>query len=691
MVTRDRMALAKYLPLFGVALLLLPLFLAPVSARAERAVSGVSLSIFRGYVEGRPDRIPKQRLLESAHVGTVYRVYASKTLFYALLVSLASTILGVYVLTAFYSGVKLGVDMLPQDVYSDVAFLLDPVVEPGLDPVARFAVVSLSSAAFGLSLGYATYLARWWLPRNTADARKRQIDMGLMHAVSLMYALSHGGVPFPEVMRTLANNRAVYGEVAEEFEVTVREMEVFGLDMFAAVDRMAARTPSQKFAEFSKNLSTVIEGGKKIPEFLEDQYENYYDEVEDQQEAFLEILAGLSEGYVGLLVAGPLFLITVLIVMGLVMGNTLLLLRLIVYIFLPLLTLGFMLYLSGVMGALRTERKREEVEEEFKHLDGIRRSDADLDEEGRRNLDRLRTHRGVSWILDALFSPIENFKDRPEATLYLTLPAAAVYVLYSAWAAFRAGDLSAAAMDDPVVQSTILVLAVFGVFQEFYRRKEYRIEAVIPAFLDQLASINEAGRPLAQSIGRISEAEVGPLAPEVRRAWRDIQWHGSAINALRRMEQRIRTEGFTRVVVLTTQAMRATGDLQGVLRIASDDADTNFRLRKRSRERTFTYLIVVYISFFVFLGIIAVLRTVFIPNIPTADIGAVGGGGFGQFTLLEVAQRDAYVLVLFHSALIQGVCSGLVAGQIGERSVKNGAKHAAVLLTLAYVVFLLFR
>lgn len=685
------MPLTRYLPLLAVALLLLPPLFAPVSTRVERAVSGVSLAIFRNYVEGHPERIPKKQLLESAHVGTVYRVYASKTLFYALLVTLAATVLGVYVLTAFYSGVKLAVEMLPQDVYSDVAFLLDPVVEPGLDPAVRFAVVALSSAAFGLTLGYSAYVVRWWFPRRTADARARQIDMGLMHAVSLMYALSHGGVPFPEVMRTLADNREVYGAVAEEFEVAAREMEVFGLDMFAAVDRMAARTPSQKFAEFAKNLSTVIEGGKKIPEFLEDQYENYYDEVEDQQEAFLEILAGLSEGYVGLLVAGPLFLITVLVVMGLVMGNTLLLLRLIVYIFIPLFTFGFMLYLSGVMGALKTERKREEVEEEFKHLEGIRRSEAEPDEEGRRNLERLRTYRGVSWILDALFSPIENFKERPETTLYLTLPISAAYILYSTWTAFSAGDLSAAAIDDQVVQSAILVFAVFGVFQELHRRKEYRIEAVIPAFLDQLASINEAGRPLAQSIGRISEAEVGPLAPEVRRAWRDIQWHGSAINALRRMEQRIRTEGFTRVVVLTTQAMRATGDLQGVLRIASDDADTNFRLRKRSRERTFTYLIVVYISFLVFLGIIAVLRTVFIPNIPTADIGAVGGGGVGQFTLLDVAQREAYVLVLFHSALIQGACSGLVAGQIGERSVKNGAKHAAILLTLAYIAFLLLR
>jgi flagellar protein FlaJ len=33
------------------------------------------------------------------------------------------------------------------------------------------------------------------------------------------------------------------------------------------------------------------------------------------------------------------------------------------------------------------------------------------------------------------------------------------------------------------------------------------------------------------------------------------------------------------------------------------------------------------------------------------------------------------------------VCSGLVAGQLGEGSVYDGLKHALVLLVVAYVLF----
>ena len=48
----------------------------------------------------------------------------------------------------------------------------------------------------------------------------------------------------------------------------------------------------------------------------------------------------------------------------------------------------------------------------------------------------------------------------------------------------------------------------------------------------------------------------------------------------------------------------------------------------------------------------------------------------------------AYTLLFFHVAVIQGFFSGLVAGQMGEEDIRNGAKHATILIVLAYVLFL---
>ena len=62
--------------------------------------------------------------------------------------------------------------------------------------------------------------------------------------------------------------------------------------------------------------------------------------------------------------------------------------------------------------------------------------------------------------------------------------------------------------------------------------------------------------------------------------------------------------------------------------------------------------------------------------------GAAGGGGFlGAFDL------DAYKRMFFHASLIQGFCSGLIAGVMGEGSVLSGLKHSIIMLTIAFLIF----
>jgi flagellar protein FlaJ len=63
----------------------------------------------------------------------------------------------------------------------------------------------------------------------------------------------------------------------------------------------------------------------------------------------------------------------------------------------------------------------------------------------------------------------------------------------------------------------------------------------------------------------------------------------------------------------------------------------------------------------------------------------VGASQFGRFAEVDKA---AYTLVFFHTALIQAVLSGFIGGQLGEGSLKDGAKHATIMLATAYVAFL---
>ena len=157
----------------------------------------------------------------------------------------------------------------------------------------------------------------------------------------------------------------------------------------------------------------------------------------------------------------------------------------------------------------------------------------------------------------------------------------------------------------------------------------------------------------------------------------------------------MRTPTVSRVVTLITRAMNASGDLATVLRITATQAKADRRLKRERRQEMLTYVVVVYVSFGVFLIIIAALNNVLIPNLPEGSVVANDSSSqirnvesLGTVSNLGSLNEAAYTLVFFHTTIVQGVCSGFVAGQMTGGRLRDGAKHAAVLLAMAYAAFL---
>jgi len=308
------------------------------------------------------------------------------------------------------------------------------------------------------------------------------------------------------------------------------------------------------------------------------------------------------------------------------------------------------------------------------------------------NLERLAIHHRLRWLRERLGSPVRTVVERPVAILYVTVPIA---VFGTVFRLALADSLSLDVFDDLAIQATLFVVATFAVVFEIHRRRIAAIEAAVPDFLDRLASVNEAGLSVVDSIGRVRRSELGALDPEVDRIWADVQWGADLKTALQRFERRVRTRTISRVVALLSNAMDASGDISRVLRIAASQAKADRRLKRQRRQEMLSYVLVVYISFGVFLVIIAALDAVLIPNLPDASVapdpGATGQavpGGMGALEGLGTIDTDAYRLVFFHTALIQGLLSGVVAGQMASGDVRDGAKHAAILMSIAYGAFL---
>jgi flagellar protein FlaJ len=701
------------IPLFAALGLCLALLLPAVDRRADLFVTRLALSLFGDDVAEEGPRKRRQRdLMRAAHVAGTHRAYASRTLLYAGALGVAGSVLGVYAAAALISALDVGEAAVRAALPASLSFLAGVAGIGSLTLPQLFLLLTFASATLGSALAVGTYYGRWELLRQRAHARGAEIDATLPRTVAFMYALSRSGMAFPRVMDTLAENEAVYGEAATELSVAVRDMNAFGTDALTALQRTARRTPSDDLADFSENLASVLGTGQSISSFLADQYELYQEEAESKQERYLELLSTFAEAYVTALVAGPLFFITILVVIGLVLEDTLPLLRVVVYLGVPLATFGFVVYVDSVtqgVGGTEDVDMSEAVGngptgDDFAGDGGAPSVAADGGVESGTGRDewaasreRLRAYDRLQRLREWAASPVESVVAAPWTSFLATVPLAVLGLLVFVFPITLGSPTEMVAqVETPIVVATALVLAVYAVVYEVRKRRVRRIESAVPDLLDRLASVNEAGTSVVGSVRRVADSNLAALTDDLKRTRRDIDWGADVSTALRRLERRVRSPMTSRAVALVTNAMHASGDIGPVLRIAADESRATWSLRRERRQVMLTYLIVIYISFLVFLGIIASLSVSFIPAVEEAAVSGAGGasevpgapsGPTGITDGLGEIDSFAYEQLFFHAAAVQAVCSGLVAGQLGEGSVKDGVKHVVVLLALTLVTF----
>ncbi|MFW6385391.1 MAG: type II secretion system F family protein [Halodesulfurarchaeum sp.] len=700
----------EFLPLFLVGFALVVIAFATKIDRLELALARAAVALFGPFVEKQKRSHPRHlRALRAAHVPETYRVYASKTYLYASLVALALSVSGVYAFVALGSFVRETgrIDRIPETI----EFLFVSPSELGAPTLFSLLVVSAGTA--GILGGMLTYQLRWTIPRFVADDRRRHIDSTIKRNVAFVFALSRSGMPFPAILRILSRHRGVYGETAREVQVAVRDMDLFGADLLSALDRLGERTPNEELEEFAENLKNVLRSGRSIPTFLKDQYDYFLDEEESHQRRFIELLGTIAETYVTVFVAGFLFLFTVLFVIGLLMGGTLRVLQAMVYLVLPLATVGFIIYLDTITEELRESGlDDDEPARSFRFSDVRVRTDREAadttgsnvnspvtdggNEVQARNWYRLSMYRRLRPLLGHFRDPVGTLTERPWFVLLVAIPLGIAWVLYSWWPALSAGTLEMAALDDGVVQALIFVTGSYAITYEIANRRIKRIEAAIPDLLDRLAGTNEAGMSIVESFDRVVTTDLGALTGEMRRTRADVEWGARVESALHRFQTRVETPAVIRVVTLLRNAMKATSDIGPVLRIAADEAKAARRLERDRRNELLAYVVVIYVAFLVFLVIVIALDTVFVPAIPTTETipqtggtGPVDAGIGGSMQGLTDATKESFRLLLFHAAIVQGYVSGFVAGQMGDGRVRSGAKHATVMLLVAYLFFLL--
>ncbi len=611
-----------------------------------------------------------ERDLRRARTPIPCDVYVARSRLYALIAGFVGAIIGLTLslLIIFIFG-------LPPIITAEIPRALWWTLEYREIIFSIFLVTMLT-----ILLGGASYLLLMMMPRFTASERKTKIDRELPYATTFMYALSQGGMNIIDVFRSLSES-PTYGEVAKEASMIVRNMDLFGQDLKTALREISDTSPSENFQDLIGNLLSVIESGGSVIAYLSDRSEQYLDKAIRDQRGFLELLGLIAESYVTAFVAGPLFIVIVYTVMAAMNPGSMLMLYLIIYAVLPIGSAMFIVLISTM--SLETEKgvtsfKLEEIDEY--------KAPTMRAKEEKRLFEKLEKGRKGIEFKEFLKNPLRSLFENPLRVLYASIPAGVLLFfsgIFLNLGQMTTFDRAISVLDDYIIFALIVILLPFAVFFEISSRKQKKMAKEMPNFLKKLASANEIGMTLAQSLKLIAKTNIGILTTEVQKIWKDIEWGASVENALKRFANRVKSGSVSRVITLILKANRASGNTREVLEVAAKDAVNHEILREERTNQMIIYVVIIYLSFFVFLFVIATMCGTFLPVM--SGVGAAGATGP---TFMGGIDIDAFRRIFFHAAIIQGFCSGLIAGQMGEGSVFSGIKNSIIMVSIAYLAFL---
>jgi archaeal flagellar protein FlaJ len=318
-------------------------------------------------------------------------------------------------------------------------------------------------------------------------------------------------------------------------------------------------------------------------------------------------------------------------------------------------------------------------------LDDFERSQVDI-------TDKIASQRKVQEGIGKFIKhPLGFIRERPTNVLYISLPAAALVFfagLISIVSGYGVLSLFEATMiDDVIVWAVLIAIVPLAAFQYIETKRVHSLEESLPNFFRDVAGMNDSGMTLPNAIANVAQGEYGALTVYIRRLAAEMSWSVPFVEALARFGQRVGTPLAARSVDLIAKASRAGGDVSEVLRAAANDTYEFFNLKTERKNNMLIYMVIVLVSFFVFLFVIAILESTFLTTMAEAGskVASTGAKGFMAKVNIEFYKR-----LFSHAAMIQGFFSGLVAGQMGEGDAVAGLKYSAIMLFIAWVTFRFF-
>jgi archaeal flagellar protein FlaJ len=222
-----------------------------------------------------------------------------------------------------------------------LAFLIGLFFEPIIAMLLSFTLAACMSA--GMFFFFYSY------PGTLVKHRRSQIKKVLPFAVSYMATIASSRISPFLIFKTLSRFQE-YGYISKEAESIVKNVEVFGMNVSSAIKKEARRTPSKEFGDLLWGINGMITSGGDLASYLHGKSESFMSEYTRRIRKYANDLSLYVEIYLTLIITGSIFFIVLTSVISTISGGTdvILIQSFIVFLLLPLLSIGFMVIIKSV-------------------------------------------------------------------------------------------------------------------------------------------------------------------------------------------------------------------------------------------------------------------------------------------------------------------------------------------------------
>jgi flagellar protein FlaJ len=223
----------------------------------------------------------------------------------------------------------------------------------------------------------------------------------------------------------------------------------------------------------------------------------------------------------------------------------------------------------------------------------------------------------------------------------------------------------------------VVITPIILKYRDYRENKE--IEEMFPDFLRDITQNIETGMTVTQAIKATKDNHYGALTPYVRKIIVKIDWAVPFERILVDFS-RSSTPLIKKTVSTILETYKGGGDISHVLSAAGGTIKEINKIKKERFSAIYNQMLNGYAVFFMFVGVLIILKTYFIPSLFSFSETVSSGGS------MEQLYNNSFQWLI----IIEGFFSGLVIGKMAHGSILAGLKHSLLLTVVGYGLFFLF-